>query len=62
MADLETSESVPTRWNALGPDSNMWMEWDDDPRNSGSVPEGERATLLDYLRAYRLALEMTCGG
>jgi uncharacterized damage-inducible protein DinB len=38
------------------------MKWDDDPRNSGTVLEGERATLLDYLRAYRLALEMKCAG
>src|ERR1700751_5682769 len=28
-------ESVPTRWNASGPNSNMWMNWNDDPRNSG---------------------------
>ena len=60
MADHGTDESVPARWNALGPDSNMWMNWDDDPRNTGSELEGERATLADYLRAYRLTLEMKC--
>jgi uncharacterized damage-inducible protein DinB len=63
MADQGTDESVPTRWNAVEPDSaNLWMKWEDDPRNSGTVLEGERATLLDYLRAYRLALEMKCAG
>jgi uncharacterized damage-inducible protein DinB len=32
-----------------------------DPRfAAGAELEGERATLLDYLRAYRLALEMKC--
>src|SRR5258707_1695753 len=62
MADQGTDESAPARWNALGPDSNLWMKWDDDPRNSGTVLDGERATLLDYLRAYRLALELKCAG
>ena len=60
MADHGTDESAPARWNALGPDSNMWMNWDDDPRNTGSEVEGERATLAEYLRAYRLTLEMKC--
>jgi len=65
MADHDTDESsadesVPARWNALAPESNMWMNWDDDPRNTGTEPEGERATLVDYLRAYRLILEMKC--
>ena len=32
-----------------------------DPRfAAGTEPEGERATLLEYLRAYRLAMEMKC--
>ena len=60
MADHGTDESVPARWNALDPGSNMWMDWDDDPRNTGAELEGERATLVDYLRAYRLILEMKC--
>jgi hypothetical protein len=34
-----------------------------DPRfAAGAELEGERATLLDYLRAYRLALELKCAG
>jgi uncharacterized damage-inducible protein DinB len=60
MADHGTDETAPARWNALGPGSNIWMNWDDDPRNTGSEVEGERATLAEYLRAYRLTLEMKC--
>jgi uncharacterized damage-inducible protein DinB len=59
-ANADPRESLPERWNALGPTSNMWMSWDDDPRNSGNEVEGERDTLLDYLRAYRCTLEMKC--
>jgi uncharacterized damage-inducible protein DinB len=39
----------------------MWMDAAQDPRfANGAELEGERATLLDYLRAYRLLLEMKC--
>jgi hypothetical protein len=60
MTDQDTVESVPTRWNAQSPDSDMWMNWDDDPRNTGAELEGERATLIDSLRSYRLLLELKC--
>jgi len=41
----------------------MWMDPAQDPRfAAGTELEGERATLLDYLRAYRLALELKCAG
>jgi uncharacterized damage-inducible protein DinB len=54
---------VPERWNAVGAGSGMWMDMALDPRfAAGTEPEGERATLLDYLRAYRLAIEMKCAG
>jgi hypothetical protein len=56
-ADRNTGESVPARWNAQSPDSNMWMSWDNDPRNTGAELEGERATLIDYLRSYRHMVE-----
>ena len=56
-------EIVPERWNAAGAGSGMWMDMALDPRfAAGTEPEGERATLLDYLRAYRLAIEMKCAG
>ncbi len=39
----------------------MWMDTAQDPRfAAGAELEGERATLLDYLRAYRLTMEMKC--
>ena len=54
-------EIVPERWNAVGADSSMWMDMAGDPRfTTGTEPEGERATLLDYLRTYRLTMEMKC--
>ena len=55
------SEMVPERWNAVGASSDMWMDMSLDPRfAAGTELEGERATLLDYLRAYRLTMEMKC--
>ena len=63
MTEQSTGEVVPERWNANGPASNMWMDPAQDPRfAAGAELEGERATLLDYLRAYRLALELKCAG
>jgi uncharacterized damage-inducible protein DinB len=38
----------------------MWVDPDDDPRENDVETAGERATLLDYLRRYRLTLEMKC--
>jgi uncharacterized damage-inducible protein DinB len=54
-------ETVPERWNAVGAGSNMWMDMALDPRfATGTEPEGERATLLYFLRRYRLAMELKC--
>ena len=41
---------------------DMWVDPEDDPRNQEAVLGDERATLLDYLRSYRLTLEMKCSG
>ena len=63
MTEQSTGDAVPERWNAVGPKSDMWMDPAQDPRfAAGAELEGERATLLDYLRAYRLALELKCAG
>lgn len=63
MTEQSSEDLVPERWNAVDPKSNMWMEPAQDPRfAAGTELEGERATLLDYLRAYRLTLEMKCDG
>jgi uncharacterized damage-inducible protein DinB len=42
---------------------DMWVDPADDPREStGGSPDGELATLEDYLRGYRLTLLMKCEG
>jgi uncharacterized damage-inducible protein DinB len=42
---------------------DMWADPDEDPRNSAGVsPDGELATLQDYLQNYRLTLLMKCEG
>ncbi len=59
MTEDNAGEAVPERWSAAGND--MWMDMAQDPRfAAGAELEGERATLLDYLRAYRLTMEMKC--
>ncbi len=41
----------------------MWVDPDEDPRdNTEASPDGELATLQDYLRSYRLTLLMKCDG
>jgi len=40
----------------------LWLDPEDDPRATGRSPVGERETLLDYLRHYRLTLELKCEG
>ena len=41
----------------------LWVDPEDDPRqSSGDAPKGERGVLVDYLRHYRLTLEMKCDG
>lgn len=64
MASPEhTSEPAPTRWTRSTTYRDMWVDPNDDPRETGveTVDErGERGTLLDYLRRYRLTLDMKC--
>lgn len=40
----------------------MWVDPDDDPREADADTRDERGMLLDYLRYYRLTLEMKCAG
>ncbi|MCX4539361.1 DinB family protein [Streptomyces sp. NBC_01565] len=41
----------------------MWVDPDEDPRNSDGVgPDGELATLRGFLGDYRLTLKMKCDG
>lgn len=41
---------------------DMWADPDDDPRNNEDSPEGELATLQDFLTNYRITLRMKCEG
>jgi len=41
--------------------SDRWVDAAGDPRTYGN-PEGEQATLREYLGNYRLTLDMKCGG
>ena len=53
----------PERWTEASVYPDMWVDPDDDPRNNEGVsPDGELATLEDYLRDYRLTLLLKCDG
>ncbi len=41
---------------------DMWVDPEDDPRESDTEPVGEKQTLQDYLTRYRLTLELKCEG
>jgi Protein of unknown function (DUF664) len=61
VADGSGRDAVPDRWTATGADYGMWMDMALDPRFAAwTEPEGERATLLEHLRRYRLTMEMKC--
>jgi hypothetical protein len=54
---------VPERWTRASIYPDMWADPGEDPRDSdGASPDGELATLQDYLRKYRLTLLMKCEG
>lgn len=53
----------PERWTQATVYPDMWVDPDDDPRNTDGVsPDGELPTLQDYLGDYRLTLTMKCAG
>ena len=56
----EPEEAAPNRWAQSTAYPDMWVDPDDDPREFGTETNDERSTLLDYLRRYRLTLEMKC--
>jgi hypothetical protein len=61
VADGSERDAVPERWTAVGAGYGMWMDMAVDPRFAAwTAPEGERATLLEFLRRYRLTMEMKC--
>jgi uncharacterized damage-inducible protein DinB len=57
---VASTESTPTRWTASTVYTDVWMDPDDDPRDTDSEITDERTTLIEFLRVYRLTLEMKC--
>ncbi|MEU6732817.1 DinB family protein [Streptomyces physcomitrii] len=53
---------LPARWSQATVYPDMWADPDDDPRNNEASPDGELATLLDFLSGYRMTLRMKCEG
>ncbi|WP_435834839.1 DinB family protein [Streptomyces antibioticus] len=57
------TEEEPARWTRATVYPDMWTDPADDPReNEGPSPDGELATLQDYLTNYRHTLRMKCDG
>jgi hypothetical protein len=40
----------------------MWVDPEDDPRNTGGSPRGEKAVLAEYLDHFRMTFELKCEG
>jgi uncharacterized damage-inducible protein DinB len=57
-ARVHTEE--PNRWTRSTVYLDMWIDPDDDPREGGVATVDERSTLVEYLRRYRLTLDMKC--
>jgi uncharacterized damage-inducible protein DinB len=61
MTSLDPSgQTTPERWVAATVYPDMWVDPDEDPRDTGVELVDERSTLLAYLRSYRLTLRMKC--
>jgi hypothetical protein len=63
MSSSEPYEQSPAaRWTRATVYSDMWVDPDDDPRESGPELADERSVLLEYLRTRRLTMQMKCDG
>jgi uncharacterized damage-inducible protein DinB len=62
MAEENVDGAVPERWTAATVRDDIWMDPADDPRDTGTELSDERSILIDYLRVYRLTMEMKCAG
>ena len=51
-----------SRWTQATVYPDMWVDPAEDPRETDVEVDDERSLLLDYLRYYRLTLEMKCAG
>ncbi|MEU0393904.1 DinB family protein [Streptomyces sp. NPDC006208] len=61
-SDEHAGEAAVTRWTRSTIYPDMWVDPDDDPRETDARAVDERSILLDHLRSYRLTLEMKCAG
>jgi uncharacterized damage-inducible protein DinB len=59
---MQPEGPAPTRWTAATVYPDMWVDPDDDPRETDVELVDERSTLLEFVRQYRLTLEMKCAG
>ncbi|MEU6577318.1 DinB family protein [Streptomyces sp. NPDC046805] len=60
---MERMSDQLARWTRATVYPDMWADPDDDPRNSEDpTPDGELATLQDFLANYRMTLRMKCEG
>jgi uncharacterized damage-inducible protein DinB len=60
MAEEIADGAPPDRWTASTVGADLWMDPADDPRDTGTELGDERSVLVDYLRAYRLTMELKC--
>ncbi|WP_128376428.1 DinB family protein [Streptomyces cavernae] len=61
-SDERINEPAVTRWTPSTIYPDMWVDPDDDPRETDAEIVDERGTLLDNLRYYRLTIELKCEG
>jgi uncharacterized damage-inducible protein DinB len=63
MTDAENASNPElARWTKSTVYADMWADPDDDPRDREGAVFGERNMLVEYLRVYRLTLELKCEG
>jgi hypothetical protein len=55
-----TEQTAQSEQSRTYPD--MWVDPEDDPRETESTAVGEKAVLAEYLDRYRLTLRMKCDG
>ncbi|MFJ4772094.1 DinB family protein [Streptomyces uncialis] len=60
--DEHIDDAAVTRWTRATVHPDMWVDPDDDPRETDAGVADERGMLLDHLRGHRLTLEMKCAG
>ncbi|TFE36145.1 DinB family protein [Streptomyces sp. ICN441] len=55
-------QAAVTRWTPATIHPDMWVDPDDDPRETAVETVDERGALLESLRYFRLTIEMKCAG